>query len=109
MTAAGRCQAARQIQQQAGERLHIAGESRRPHDREATALRTPRSRAEQASLADARFARHKQQLAGPGRGLGQPPLNQGELAVPADQDRRLHHIANRHRTLLTARYPCLRK
>ena len=75
------------VQQQAGQRLHVVRERRRPDDREAAGVCPPGDGAEQARLADARLARDEQQPAFPRRGVGQPVLDKGEERVPADQDR----------------------
>ena len=82
-----RCQVAGQIQQQARERLHVTREGRPAGNGEAAGPGAPRGRAEQAGLADARLARDEQQLAGALRSPGQPGLDEGNVGVPADQNR----------------------
>ena len=47
----------------------------------------PRDHAEQAGLADACLARDEQQPALARRGAGEPPLDEGQEGIPADQDR----------------------
>ena len=84
---AGGQQVTGQVQQQAGQRLHVIGERRRPDDGEAAGVGPPRDGAEQARLADACLARDEQQPAFACRGGGEPVLDQGEERVPADQDR----------------------
>ena len=93
---AGGQQVTGQVQQQAGQRLHVIGERRRPDDGEAAGVGPPRDGAEQARLADACLARDEQQPAFARRGGGEPVLDQGEERVPADQDRRLDAPASPH-------------
>jgi hypothetical protein len=47
----------------------------------------PRDHAEQAGLADACLARDEQQPAFARRGAREPPLDEGQVGIPADQDR----------------------
>ena len=62
------------------------------------ALRATGGRTEQPGLADSRLTRDEQQSASARGRIGQPPLNEAKLAVPADQHRGLQHVASRHRT-----------
>ena len=80
-------QVAGQVQQQTPERLHVTRERRRTDHREVIDLSMPRDRAEQACLANARFARDEQQLARAFCGIGEPAFGKGEEAVPADENR----------------------
>ena len=89
-------QTAGQVQQQAGQRLHVTGERRRPGHGETAGAGLPRDRAEQAGLADASLARHKQQPARARRGAGKPLLDESQEGIPADQHRRLDHPASPH-------------
>ena len=80
-------QIAGQVQQETRERLHVAGERRRPGHGEAAGVSLPRDHAEQAGLADARLTRDEQQLARARCGIGEPALDEGQEGIPADQDR----------------------
>ena len=80
-------QIAGQVQQQARERLHVAGERRGPGHGETAGVSLPRDHAEQAGLADPRLARDEQQLTRARRGVGEPALDKGQEGIPADQDR----------------------
>ena len=93
---AGGQQVTGQVQQQAGQRLHVIGERRRPDHGEAAGVGPPCDGAEQACLADACLARDEQQPAFARRGGGEPVLDKGQERVPADQDRRLDAPASPH-------------